>query len=146
MNNGRNKVVICGSMTHYDAMIDFKNSLSNADTEIIIPSNDAELGDLDIKELKKKCSISHFKKVSEDTTTTILVVNLPKNGILNYIGANTFAEIAFAFFYQKKIFVLEDIYEVYKDELCSWDAISLNGNISLLSSHLNESKLKVTTK
>lgn len=49
--------------------------------------------------------------------------------IPNYIGANTFAEIAIAFYFGKKVFLLNDIYEPYSDELIAWGAIPLKGEI-----------------
>ena len=38
-------------------------------------------------------------------------------------------EIAFAFFHNKKIFLLNDIYEPFKDELEGWKAITLNSKL-----------------
>ena len=48
----------------------------------------------------------------------ILVLNLTKNGIENYIGGNTFLEMGFAHVLEKKIFVYNKLPDVgYKDEI-----------------------------
>lgn len=55
-----------------------------------------------------------------------------KGGIDNYIGPNTFAEIAFATYYKKEVYLLNDIYEPYKDELIAWHVIPLKGDFRKL--------------
>jgi hypothetical protein len=67
----------------------------------------------------------------------ILVINLEKNGIKNYIGGNTFAEIMFAFYYDKKIFFLNPIprHEKFSsiiEEVEGVNPIILNGNLDLI--------------
>lgn len=61
-----------------------------------------------------------------------MVVNATKNGIDNYIGPNSFAEIAFGFYFNKRVYLLNDIYEPYKDELEGWKVIPLKGNLDLI--------------
>ena len=63
----------------------------------------------------------------------MLVVNSDKKGVKNYIGANTFAEIAIAFYFEKKLYLLNDIYGPYSDELLAWNVIPLKGNLNLLN-------------
>ena len=57
-------------------------------------------------EAKKKYGFisEHIEKI--DRSDAILVVNITKNNIKNYIGANTFLEIGFAHYKKKKIFFL----------------------------------------
>ena len=52
-----------------------------------------------------------------------------QKGQKNYIGANTFAEIAVAFYFGKKIFLLNDIYEPFIDELTAWEAYPLKNDM-----------------
>ena len=60
----------------------------------------------------------------------ILVVNLTKKGIKNYIGGNTFLEMGFAFVLNKKIFLLNDIPDIsYKDEILAMQPIILNRDL-----------------
>ncbi|MBP9759266.1 hypothetical protein KBD45_06225 [Candidatus Dojkabacteria bacterium] len=79
------------------------------------------------KDVKKEnyTSISHWKnkliiqymeviKIND----VLLVVNLEKNGIKNYIGGNVLLEMGFTTAFGKKIFLYNDIPEVqYKDEI-----------------------------
>jgi diphthamide synthase subunit DPH2 len=116
-------IVICGSMKFKEDIINLKEKLENKGFNVEIP---AEC----IKDLPKDiASRAHFKRVISNETDAILVVNNKKENVENYIGANTFAEIAFAYYYNKKIYLLNDIYEPFKDELIGWKAITLSGNL-----------------
>ena len=59
----------------------------------------------------------------------VLIVNETKDNIENYIGPNTFAEISCAFYFNKKIYLLNDYYVPYIDELVGWGTINLKGNL-----------------
>jgi hypothetical protein len=88
-----------------------------------------------IGELKPKLLVEHFNKILK--SDAILVVNSEKNGIKNYIGGNTFAEIIFAYYYKKKIFFLNPIprhenFSYIMDELETVKPIILNGNLELI--------------
>ena len=78
---------------------------------------------------KTDASKLHFDEIANKKTDIVLAVNVTKNGIDKYIGPNTFAEIAMAFYFNKKIYLLNDIYEPYKDELEGWNTIALKGNL-----------------
>lgn len=55
---------------------------------------------------------------------------MKKNEISNYIGANSFAEIAFGFYYGEIVYLLNDIYESYAEELVAWEVIPLQGDLN----------------
>ena len=58
-------------------------------------------------------------------------MNYEKRGIKNYIGGNVFLEIGFAHVLGKKIFLLNEIPDMfYKDEIESMDPIVLKGNLN----------------
>lgn len=62
-----------------------------------------------------------------------LVVNIEKNGIANYIGANTFLEMGFAHVLGKKLCVLNPIPETsFQDEIEAMAPVVLNGDLDLL--------------
>ena len=84
-------------------------------------------------EEKTIASRAHFDKICNSDNEIILVVNAPKNGIENYIGPNSFAEIAFGFYFHKKVYLLNDIYDPYKDELMGWNVIPLKGDLKKLN-------------
>lgn len=65
----------------------------------------------------------------------ILVVNMEKNGIPNYIGGNTFLEIGFAYIVKMKIFLWNEIPEIkyYRDEIEAMKPVILNQNLDLIT-------------
>jgi hypothetical protein len=81
---------------------------------------------------KPKLIKEHFDNILE--SDAILVINLEKDGIKNYIGGNTFAEIIFAFYKNKKIFLFNPIPEIkiFNDELKAVKPIIINGNLNLI--------------
>ena len=62
----------------------------------------------------------------------MLVVNLDKHGIKNYIGGNTFLEIGFAHVLYQKIFMLNPIPDIlyYKTEIEAMNPTIINGDLS----------------
>ena len=77
-------------------------------------------------------SRSHFDRICNLDNEIVLIVNETKNGIDNYIGPNSFAEIAFGFYFCKRVYLLNDIYKPYEDELVGWKVIPLKGNLKLI--------------
>ena len=63
----------------------------------------------------------HFDKIVE--ADAILVCNYDKNGIENYIGANTFLEMGFAHYAKKKIYLMNPLLDMpyINDELFAFD-------------------------
>ncbi|MDO8663846.1 MAG: hypothetical protein Q7K28_03395, partial [Candidatus Wildermuthbacteria bacterium] len=74
---------------------------------------------------------THLDKI--ENSVAILVANYTKGEIENYIGASTFLEMAFAHYRGKKIFVLNPLpnQKYIDDELKAYDAVVLNGNLSI---------------
>lgn len=132
------KIVLSGSMKLINRMEEYGELLRNTGLEVVLPKEDdwgriqAEGVSANINAYKKFVSKRHFDAIADPRTDAVLVVNEPKNGIENYIGANTFAEIAIAFFFQKKIYLLHDYYEPFLDELKAWEAVTLGGDIGRL--------------
>lgn len=126
---GKN-IILCGSMKVKEKILDVKDILEKNGFNVFsieyVKGND-----------KKKMSLSYFDKIVNDNCC-LLIVNEDNNGIKNYIGPNTLCEIAFGFYYNRKIFLLYDIYEPYKDELESWEVIPLNGNLNKINSFIVE--------
>lgn len=116
-------IVICGSMAFKKDMLDILYNLEKAGFRAELPLECMN------EEPKHIASRAHFNRIIDKETDGILVVNKTKNGLDNYIGPNSFAEIAFAFFHNKQIYLLNDIYEPYKDELTAWNAIPLHNKL-----------------
>lgn len=75
----------------------------------------------------------HYKHILE--SDAILVVNLERNGVKNYIGGNVLIEMGQAYVNDKKIFLLNDVptESSYIDEIESIDPISLKGDLTNIS-------------
>lgn len=116
-------IVLCGSMKVKDRIIEISEELIKRGFKVLLP--------VECMEGKPKviASRAHFDRIIHQETDSILIVNNTKNGIENYIGPNSFAEAAFAFYHNKKIYLFNEIYEPYKDELEGWGAVSLKGNL-----------------
>ena len=72
----------------------------------------------------------HMDKIEE--SEAILVVNLTKGDIENYIGANTFLEIGFAHYRDKKIYLLNEIpkQKYIEDEILTIEPTVLYGDLT----------------
>ena len=64
----------------------------------------------------------------------VLVMNLDKNGIKNYIGGNTLMEIGFAHVLHQKVFLYNPIPEIpyYRSEIEAVKPVIINGDYSLI--------------
>ena len=116
-------IVLCGSMKVLSKIYEVQMLLQEMGYNVLLPKEC-------IEGLPKViASRAHFDRIVDPQNEIILIVNEIKNGIENYIGPNTFAEIAMAFYFNKKIYVLNDIYEPYRDELEGWNVVALKGNL-----------------
>ncbi|MFA5946255.1 MAG: hypothetical protein WC802_05115 [Patescibacteria group bacterium] len=71
----------------------------------------------------------HYAHILE--SDAILIVNLEKRGVKNYIGGNVLIEMGQAYVNNKKIFLLNDlpVEASYIDEIESMDPICLHGDL-----------------
>lgn len=123
-------IVVCGSMKFKSEIINVKEKLENLGYEVLLPIECIE------GKPKNIASRAHFNRIKDEKTDAILVMNLDKENAKNYIGPNSFAEIAFAFYFEKRIFLLNDIYEPFKDELVGWNAITLQNKLDDIKRYL----------
>lgn len=110
-----NTITICGSMKFKEDILKYQNILEDMGFTVKIPV-ECIRGDE-----KKIASRAHFNRIIAADNDAILVINQDKGGFQNYIGPNTFAEIAFAFHFHKKIFLLNDLYDPLK--MNWWDGM-----------------------
>ena len=126
------RLVLCGSRTFKDYIIKLGQELEKDGFEVVIPK------EFLVPMCKRDHSMLHFSEIQNERTDYVLVVNEEKNGIKNYIGANSFAEIAMGFYKGKKVFVLNDLYEPYLDELKGWGIIPLRGDVDKLENYIDK--------
>lgn len=119
-------IVLCGSMKVKDKIIEIAKTLETKGYNALLPIECMQGLEKNI------ASRAHLDRITNPQNKIILVVNETKNGIGNYIGPNSFAEIAFGFYFNKQVYLLNDIYEPYKDELIGWNVITLKGNLDKL--------------
>ena len=75
----------------------------------------------------------HMGKIEK--SDAILVINITKRNIENYIGANTFLEIGFAHYRIKKIYLLNSApnQEYISDEILTVEPVAINGDLTQIS-------------
>lgn len=138
----QDRVVICGSMVFYAEMVQQKRLLREAGLNSITPIPDTDVfrptEEDDSIIIKRVASMKHIRKIRDQKTFGILVMNLDKHGISDYIGPNTFAEIAVALAHYKRIYLYQGVPAFYEDELTAWGAIPMNGNLSRLIDDLHQ--------
>ena len=119
----KRNVVLCGSMKVRDDLLKTALILQSKGYDVLLPEECLS------GKNKSIASRAHFERIIDPENSIVLIVNSTKDGVPNYIGANTFAEIAFGYYYNKKIYLLNDIYEPYKEELLGWGVYCLKGNL-----------------
>lgn len=133
------KITLCGSIKFFNEMESLKIQLETFKHEVYLPlkisgvdywSEDGA-GRVHAKtelDLIRK----HLDKIKK--SDAILVVNITKGDITNYIGANTFVEMAFAQYENKKIFILNPLpdQKYINDELLSFGTICINNELTLI--------------
>ena len=132
------KICICCSLSFTDEVKKIADRLHELGHEVLLPNGviiDAiHKADFDPVEAKRGNGYDfireHFKKIEE--SDAMLVCNFTKNGVDNYIGANTFLEMGFAYYVKKPIYALNPLpdYKYINDELLNFGVMVLNGDLS----------------
>jgi nucleoside 2-deoxyribosyltransferase len=111
--NNQKTITICGSMHFFKEIQKLQEDLQNLDFTVLIPNGeslDKDYSKMTIEEqieMKHGFIDDHIAKIK--AADIVLVANFTKNGQENYIGANTFLELGFAYILNKKLFLLNDI-------------------------------------
>lgn len=133
------KIGISGSMQFTEKMIEVANALRSMGhdafvtnlTDAFIGKSDEEKERIKIDQKMNDDAIREFWKLMQGADA-ILVLNLDKHGIKNYIGGNTLMEIGFAHVLNQKIFLYNPIPEIpyYKTEIEAVRPIVINRDLS----------------
>ena len=141
------RIVICGSSSFKEKMLEFRDKLSLLGHEPIIHPDYELFANGEKQELWSQISGGEHYEAKKSqgyiklyydaivSSDAILVLNFDKKGIKNYIGGNTLMEIGFAHVNNKNIFLLNEIPEEvsYVDEIKAMVDTILNGDIDKLS-------------
>lgn len=126
------KLAICASLDFTQEMKEIATELEKLGHSFFMPKTAGLIlnGEISLDQIKKekesgqihKRMQSHdilryyFEKIKK--ADAVLVLNLDKKGIKNYIGGNTFLEMGFAHVLGKKIFLLNEVPDMaYSDEI-----------------------------
>lgn len=135
------KIGIIGSMQYTEKMMELRTKLNGlGHVAFLTDLHDAFIGKTDeekevikIKQKNENDAIREFWNQMQGADA-VLVLNIDKHGIANYIGGNTFLEIGFAHILNQKIFLLNPIPDMpyYKTEIVAMNPIVINGDLSLI--------------
>ena len=124
------KIVLSGSKKFIPKFFELEEKLKAKGYDVVVPQ------EFIVDMTKRDGSLLHFQQIDKEDVDAILTVNEDKGDEKNYIGANGFAELAFAFYKGRKVFLLNDIYPPYEEELIGWDVIPLKGDIDKIDDYL----------
>lgn len=138
------KVYILGSNAFMNEMVDYKNQLCALGYDAWLgPDYEAYARGEKKEDLEKLAHGEnaqvkrdnnyfklHYKHILE--SDAVLVINLEKNKIENYIGGNVLIEMGQAYVHDKKIFLLNALPKnlSYSDEIEAMDPVCLFGDLS----------------
>lgn len=130
-------------MQFFSEVKQLKQELENLGFKVFSPdeegpgTNYAILNKEERGNVKQSFINQHIKKIKD--SDAVLVANYTKNDIANYIGANSFLEMAFAYVLEKKIFILNGIPDQTNTvEIEGLKPICLNGDLSYLKVYAEE--------
>ncbi|MCR4279046.1 MAG: hypothetical protein NUV81_04090 [bacterium] len=145
------KIAICGSMVFMKEMEEMQKTLQSLGHVVKTPplAIENENGEMIsaieyhrmrqeatddagwVWERKEEAIHDHFHIV--EWSDAILVLNITKDGIENYIGANTFLEMGLAFYLHKPIYLLNPIPKIsFKEELLGMKCVVLHGKLNAI--------------
>jgi len=142
------KIVLCGSVNFPEKIREVEEELNGMGHDVVLPSSIIKYNLRSYEDAQKLKSSPHYIEEDKVVLTkkhfdeikrsdAILVVNVEKRGIPNYIGGATLAEIMFALYHDKKIFLLNPIstderLAFFRDEIEGAHPVVINGNLGLI--------------
>jgi len=135
------KIGIIGSMQFTEKMLEVRDQLIKLGhaafvTDLhkpFIGKSDEEKERIKIDQKNNQNAIREMWRLMQ-SADAVLVLNIDKHGIKNYIGGNTFLEIGFAHVLNQKIFLFNPIPNIpyYKTEIVAMKPIIVNQDLSLI--------------
>lgn len=136
------RIGIIGSMQYTEKMLEVREELIGLGHDAFVTSlHEAFVGKTD----EEKEVIKLEQKNNQDAiremwrlmqgAEAVLVLNLDKNNVPNYIGGNTLMEIGFAHVLGQKIFLYNPIPEIsyYKTEIEAVKPVIINGDLTKIN-------------
>ena len=128
-------------MSSSQLMVEIWEKLESKSCEVILPKHTKEYANWTLKlenskestenKIKDNLIKDYYSKIAQ--CDAVLIVNVHKNNISNYIWWNSFLEMAFAHVLDKKIYLLNPIpYMIYTDEIIALQPVIINWNLDLI--------------
>ena len=152
------EITICSSVDFSSKIIEIKKQLEEKGHKVNIPyftekiingevsyesymDKKNQSGDIGLRDNQSIDLIKRYWNFIKNSDA-ILVLNIDKKDIKNYIGGSTLMEMGFAYGYDKKIYLYNPIPERsekmhYVDEIMDMKPIILNGDINKLKEYIN---------
>lgn len=130
------KICICCSLSFGDEVCGIAKQLEAMGHEVLLPNGVIhrlnEAPDFDPVKAKLETDPYHVHTDKIRLSDAVLMCNYTKNGIENYIGANSFAELFAAYYFNKPIYMLNPLPDMpyINDEIKAFGAKVLNGDLS----------------
>ena len=128
-------------MQHTEKMIDVRDELIRLGHDAFVTDlhkpfigkTDEEKEEIKLHQKYTKDAIREFWNAMQGADA-VLVLNIDKNKIRNYIGGNTFLEMGFAHILNQKIFLYNLIPEIpyYKTEIIAMKPTIINQDLALI--------------
>ncbi len=133
------RIGVVGSMQYTERMMEACAELTRRGHEAFMSSfaqafvgkNDEEKEEIKIRQKNDLDAIRDFWRQMQGADA-ILVMNLDKHGVKNYIGGNTFLEMGFAHVLNQKIFLLNPIPDMpyYKTEITAMKPVIIDCDLN----------------
>lgn len=135
------RIGVIGSMQFTEKMIEVRDALIRLGhdafltnlAEPFVGKSDEEKEKIKIFQKEHKDAIREFWRLMQGADA-VLVLNLDKHGVKNYIGGNTCMEIGFAHVLNQRVFLYNPIPDIpyYKTEIEAVKPVVINGDLSLI--------------
>ena len=133
------KIGVAGSMQKTEQMIAVRDDLISLGHDAFVTSlaapfigkSDQEKEELKLYHKKKRDAIREFWRLMQGANA-LIVVNVKKDGIENYIGGNAFLEMGFAHVLEQKRFLMNPVPEnrYYRTEIEAMNPTIINGDLT----------------
>ena len=132
------KIAICGSMAFSPEMIEIGENLKKKGYDVMLPEFTKKYSTMDSREgmhseaAENKIKYDLIRQYYNEIVASdaVLVLNKTRKGIENYVGGNSFLEMAFAHIHRKKIYLMNPVPEMgYSDEMKAMTPVILNGDL-----------------
>lgn len=135
-------ITLCGSIAFADQMQEIAQTLEKNGHQVFYPKPTGEPNFQDDPERATAIRTQAIRRHLEliETSDAILLVNLTKNNIENYLGVSALAEAMYAFGRGKAIFALNELPTNldYAVDLAALKPIVINRDLTKIKGELNE--------